>query len=347
MSDLKIYFWGVGDDLVKIGKTTDPLPVRKASLMQGQLTGKVNLHLLAAVRAMAASSETALVGRNGTGGFFDHIRANVNSTETFRAEPELIEYINWLRQQRWTWHDEINGPDDVPDFELWRPTSDRRIEVQEPDPDGQYDRLLIAEYDDGPLVGTPWEALSMPKPRYNDYYTPPSYIECASKGMGGLDLDAASSWTANRVHQIPTYYHAYRSAFQNRWFGRVWLNPPYGSNGQWYREALKYLKSGDISQICIFGQVSTFVTKHARPLQEFPHSFILFSPTPTFWGCNKEGKLLPPEACEVDGQRRDSKFGTDLPHGILYIGNRHNEIAEAFRDKGYAYKVVMRGGDCI
>lgn len=340
MSDLMVYFFGTDDGkYIKPGKTSGSLASRKSSLESGQLTARVNLHLLAAVRAQGAFCETEIVGRNGKGGYFDSLRADVASTETFHAESELVEYVNWLRQQPWCWHSETEGPDDTPDFNQWRPTPERRIPTEVPECNlfGED----VRSYDPGPLSDTPWKFLSLPQPVHNDYYTPPTIVREAGEVMGGIDLDVASSWTANRIHKIPVYYTAHRSAFHNPWFGNVWMNPPYGDNGAWFSEAVRYLKSGDIKQICIFGQVSALVTQYARPLNEFRPSLLLFNPTPTFWGCSKSGEMVGPERCEtVLGQRKDSKLGTDAPHGILYIGDRRKEFEEVFRERGFVWHNV-------
>ena len=62
--------------------------------------------------------------------------------------------------------------------------------------------------------------------------------------MGGIDLDPASHWLANRVHRIPVYYHLGRRAEDNEWFGRVWLNLPYGNNAPWFDQDHQILTPG-------------------------------------------------------------------------------------------------------
>lgn len=63
----------------------------------------------------------------------------------------------------------------------------------------------------------------------NDWYTPPRYIEAAREAMGGIDLDPASCEAANRWIQAYRYYSS--NGLQATWWGRVWLNPPYGKTG--------------------------------------------------------------------------------------------------------------------
>ena len=79
-----------------------------------------------------------------------------------------------------------------------------------------------------------------------DYFTPPELVTAAAQAMGDIDLDAASHWVANRIHRIPDYFDANRSALTHDWHGRVWLNPPYGDNAPWFERALKFLDSGAV-----------------------------------------------------------------------------------------------------
>jgi len=57
-----------------------------------------------------------------------------------------------------------------------------------------------------------------------DWYTPPQIFE----GLGVFDLDPASP--VGGIEWIPTncYYTLKDDGLKSDWFGRVWLNPPYG-----------------------------------------------------------------------------------------------------------------------
>jgi hypothetical protein len=307
-----IYFFGTDDGkFVKIGKTSSALAQRRAQLMQGQFS-RVELFLLAAVRTARPSIEKQLHN------YFAGLAADVNSTETFLAAPELIEYINWLRQQWWTTLDYDDTPDDIPDTPEWFPADDRRVPLESSDP-----AVLLQVYDvHGSLAGTIWSALSTPTPIGNDYYTPKHLVDAAREAMDGIDLDPASHWMANRVHKIPKYYHLGRRAEDNPWEGRVWLNPPYGNNAPWFAQILQHWDSGQVTQLCMLSPVWVFSAAQARSVIDRSSAMMLLSPTPTFWG-------------EPHG-----KTGTNHPHAILYMGSRPEEFKAAFGP----YGIPMRLG---
>lgn len=87
----------------------------------------------------------------------------------------------------------------------------------------------------------------------NEWYTPAEYVESARQLLGEIDLDPASSETANAVVGAKTIYTANDDGLAQHWFGRVWMNPPYASGliERFSEKLVTHYKSGDVSQAIV------------------------------------------------------------------------------------------------
>ena len=310
----KIYFFGTSNgEAIKIGWTTGSLAKRKQQILQGQLSS-VNLVLLAAVNG-TRTHELELKR------YFSALQNDYNSKETFKPDQSLIEYIHWIRQQWWSSLSEDHELDDVPAWPEWMPNPERRVGFEKEDPATNGLFPVHRSYE-GPLAGTPWDIFTTPRQKIgDDFYTPTEIVLAAKEAMGGIDLDAASHWLANREHKIKEYYHLHRSAFHNPWFGRVWLNPPYGDNKPWFEQIVKYWDTKELKQLCMISPVWSFATQMAKPIMARTSCMILLVPTPQFWGHPK------------------GNTGSNHPHAVIYMGPRVHEFKKAFGGFGIPFQL--------
>ena len=70
--------------------------------------------------------------------------------------------------------------------------------------------------------------------------------------MGGIDLDPASSAPANAVVRASAFYSARDNGLRQPWFGRIWLNPPFGRFARLFVARLADMHaSGAVEQACL------------------------------------------------------------------------------------------------
>lgn len=305
-----VYFHGTEDGLrVKIGYTKNLTKRRRQN--EQRVIGGQKLVLLAAV----------IGTRTHEAGVLRYFETDCveREKEWFSVSAALIEYILWLRQQWWVTLDEADILDEPVEYPHWCPQEGRRVSLPKTDPRYliQPDRVFH-----GDLAGTAWDRLGTPEPIGEDYYSPPELVSAAKEAMEGIDLDPASHWRANRVFRIPLYYNLHRSAFDNPWFGRVWLNPPYGDNAPWFERIVHFWDRGEIDQLCMVSPVWAFTTQIAKPLLTRASALLLLIPTPEFWG-NPGGRK-----------------GSNHPHAILYMGSRQDAFHRAFAPFGTPFQFI-------
>lgn len=62
----------------------------------------------------------------------------------------------------------------------------------------------------------------------DSHYTPKIYLDAVREVLGGVDLDPASSETANETVQATNYFTEEQNGLAQRWSGNVFCNPPGG-----------------------------------------------------------------------------------------------------------------------
>lgn len=110
-----------------------------------------------------------------------------------------------------------------------------------------------------------------------EWYTPARYVDAARAVMGGIDLDPASSAEANKTVGATSYFNADDDGLHRPWWGRAWLNPPYGKRGGKSSQALwsdrlsvQYEQAqGGITQAVLLVNAAT-ACKWFQPLWQHP-----------------------------------------------------------------------------
>lgn len=83
-----------------------------------------------------------------------------------------------------------------------------------------------------------------------EWYTPEKYIEAARRVLGVIDLDPASSLLSQKVVQARYFYTSYTNGLQKKWYGKVWMNPPYTQPliSQFIYKLLREISYGDVCE---------------------------------------------------------------------------------------------------
>lgn len=153
-----------------------------------------------------------------------------------------------------------------------------------------------------------------------EYYTPPEIIEAARQTLRGIDLDPASSETANKT--VKAAHFKDQHGLRGDWFGRVWLNHPFGrsTNGPWIEKLVREYQLRNVQAACCITYACTS-EKWFRPLLYYPQCYL--HPRTNY--------LLP------DGT---VKKGVTKGSVVTYLGHDIASFAKNFRALG-AVKIAI------
>jgi ParB family chromosome partitioning protein len=117
-----------------------------------------------------------------------------------------------------------------------------------------------------------------------EWYTPAVYVDAARVVLGGaIDLDPASTATANDVVRAARFYDVADDGLSRHWRGRVWMNPPYAQPlvTQFCEKLAESVRAGTVTAaVVIVNNASD--TRYFRVLTELATAICL-PPRVHFW----------------------------------------------------------------
>ncbi len=141
-----------------------------------------------------------------------------------------------------------------------------------------------------------------------DWYTPPEIVEAVRELFGIIDLDPCSN--SHEAPNVPALVHFTREddGLSRPWFGRVYLNPPYGKGiGPWIEKVREEHEAGRVTAAVVLVKAATD-TRWFRVLSErYPR-------------------------CEVAGRLKFSgcKNPAPFPSVLFYLGDEVQRFADVF-----------------
>lgn len=267
--------------------------------------GKVTAaHVEATVRSVIAPvsptvQPTTVVTYNST-------QANEIDTKTIFAPEELSS------------DDEVDGADDeIDEDEAGYDWTGEEEEEIEPDPKP----IPVAHHRNAYATGSSYPAIVAPivpnhmavhfSSESPEHYTPREIIDAALAVLGAIDLDPCSNSKESPNVPALDHYTASDDGLSMPWFGRVYMNPPYGRViGGWIEKLVAEYEAGNVTE--------AIALVPAR--------------TDTQWIAD----LDPFHCCYVRG--RLTFIGNDdpapFPSVVYYLGQNTTQFFRVFRNLG-------------
>lgn len=152
----------------------------------------------------------------------------------------------------------------------------------------------------------------------NEWYTPAEYIEAARQVMGSIDLDPASNDYANQTVKASTYYTEETNGLDKKWFGNIWMNPPYST--ALIKKFAEKLTSSDFDQAIVLVNNAT--------------------DTAWFKSLIQKAKAIVFTTGRIRFEKRDGSKGAPLQgQAFVYYGDNSERFLEVFEAFGWGAKV--------
>lgn len=159
----------------------------------------------------------------------------------------------------------------------------------------------------------------------NEWYTPSQYIELARKVMGTIDLDPASSATAQKTVKAKRFFTIAEDGLSRQWRGNVWLNPPYSKDliGRFIAALVDSYSERRVTQ-------AVLLVNNATETAWFQ--------SVSAWAC---GVCFPSGRIKFNDSSGNPKNSPLQGQAFVYLGSNWDGFEEHFRDVGSVFSGVV------
>lgn len=109
----------------------------------------------------------------------------------------------------------------------------------------------------------------------DEWYTPDEYIQSARTVLGTIDLDPATTNVAQEIIAAKKFYTKNDDGLTKRWFGTIWLNPPYSYPlvEQFTAHAINQYQKGNVKAGIVLTNNCTDAAWFQALIERFPVCF--------------------------------------------------------------------------
>ena len=161
-----------------------------------------------------------------------------------------------------------------------------------------------------------------------EYYTPVYIIKKVQQVLGKIDLDPASCEVANKTVQAAKIYTREENGLDKHWYGKVYLNPPYGKTknesnaGIWSSKLIAEYQAGSVEEAILLVNAALSY-KWFKTLYEYPM-------------CFPYDRLDFSHNAELKAKKHAQN------NAIVYIGENEGKFREVFQEIGCVMKSVEK-----
>lgn len=157
-----------------------------------------------------------------------------------------------------------------------------------------------------------------------EWYTPKKYIDAVIQVMDWINIDPASCAQANEWIKAQHYYSLEHSGLKVDWFGKVYLNPPYGGQtGIWVNKLINQYRLFNVTEAILLINAATD-RNWFRQLFNYPICFT-----------DHRIKFIPADGLTASRPTHGNAF--------VYFGKQQHKFCRIFSRFGTA---VERSGQC-